>query len=830
MNHHARLMKVLVWLMGLLVCLAVPAMAMAATTGPCVKQGTVCIEGPETRNVNGNDVYRDCWRYRDTYQCGDGQPQDYCKPIAEQPDCYQVSTHCIEPNPDGSCKTARKVYQCSHNISPQPNNTVVLDSSYTASDTLDTSQCQNYTQNQACSLASSTCTQGPETRTIDGQQVYRDCWQYKYDYTCTVASQGDYCAPLRTAGCTEIGQPKCTVYSPGNTCIAYTHDYVCSSSQSEPPPPNIQFIDGKATITSDTTDNAQCSALASDPSCQYVGNACTGQGSGACYYYVRNGSGNWVCSKYTSGPTSVPPQERNSPTVLTYDLSSYIETKPNACLSFGTSGVINREDGSTTLNSFQCFSQIQPAGNANGIYYYDGNCQQYRATYACPAKQQTNTCGALANDPKCKLISRGCEANGTFSDGTRCIDTKTQYECVTRDEERVDRQVCDQVSCVGGICQDPPPPPNADFGQTVASLEIARQAAAYQDPNTFKIFGGKNDKCSVKGFGIGNCCKADVSAGGAASTNSAIALSTGLEVGREVLEVGSEYVYDMLAGNSLQTSFAPVVNFFNRGGEGLTTFDPQISAYGFSIGVNTMPSNSGLLGDVSIIKDLPGGSVLTDIPGLTTASSLSQNVILEIPGIFGGDPTTIFVAFDPATLAWQIAFQIVMNYLSCDPSEVILAKKRGQGLCFSLGQYCSSKFLGACVTRKESFCCFNSKLARIINQQGAPQIGKSFGTPKDGKCDGFTPEELEQVDFSRIDLSEFIADIKAKAQDAIQQNGGARLTNSLTQRVQQYFNQDDYTYQGPTANGVGNMTNPENVPGGNPGEAGHGNINSLQRK
>ena len=63
----------------------------------------------------------------------------------------------------------------------------------------------------------------------------------------------------------------------------------------------------------------------------------------------------------------------------------------------------------------------------------------------------------------------------------------------------------------------------------------------------------------------------------------------------------------------------------------------------------------------------------------------------------------------------------------------------------------------------ESYCCYNSKLAKIINEQGKPQIGKGWGDPESPSCGGFTVDEFQRVDFSRLDLSEFTADIMASA-------------------------------------------------------------------
>jgi hypothetical protein len=38
-------------------------MVSSAHAADCVKNTESCVEGPETRNIGGYPVYRDCWRY-----------------------------------------------------------------------------------------------------------------------------------------------------------------------------------------------------------------------------------------------------------------------------------------------------------------------------------------------------------------------------------------------------------------------------------------------------------------------------------------------------------------------------------------------------------------------------------------------------------------------------------------------------------------------------------------------------------------------------------------------------------------------------------------------
>jgi conjugal transfer mating pair stabilization protein TraN len=90
--------------------------------------------------------------------------------------------------------------------------------------------------------------------------------------------------------------------------------------------------------------------------------------------------------------------------------------------------------------------------------------------------------------------------------------------------------------------------------------------------------------------------------------------------------------------------------------------------------------------------------------------------------------------------------------------------------------------LGVCLEKKERHCCFNSKLARIINRQGRVQLGLPLNS-----CGGFNQAQLQALDFSRMDLSEFIADISPK--DIPASSLGQRVQQTVNERVQGYYEQ-----------------------------------------
>lgn len=107
--------------------------------------------------------------------------------------------------------------------------------------------------------------------------------------------------------------------------------------------------------------------------------------------------------------------------------------------------------------------------------------------------------------------------------------------------------------------------------------------------------------------------------------------------------------------------------------------------------------------------------------------------------------------------------------ISCNSEELLLGQHRSAGECVEVGTFCSNRvsigFTSACVAKATSFCCFSSKLVRLIQEQGRPQLGIGWGSAEGPDCRGLTPEELQRIDFSRIDFTEYYADINAKPID-----------------------------------------------------------------
>lgn len=88
-----------------------------------------------------------------------------------------------------------------------------------------------------------------------------------------------------------------------------------------------------------------------------------------------------------------------------------------------------------------------------------------------------------------------------------------------------------------------------------------------------------------------------------------------------------------------------------------------------------------------------------------------------------------------------------------------LQQARAENRVVYLGNYKKHQ-LGS---RHYSYCVFPTKLAAIVQIQGrGGQLRLPFGTAKHPDCRGLTPEELERIDFGRLDLTPIQQELMAR--------------------------------------------------------------------
>lgn len=98
---------------------------------------------------------------------------------------------------------------------------------------------------------------------------------------------------------------------------------------------------------------------------------------------------------------------------------------------------------------------------------------------------------------------------------------------------------------------------------------------------------------------------------------------------------------------------------------------------------------------------------------------------------------------------------------SCNTEEKTLAEAKKRKLSIYVGSYCAHKVLGVCMEKKEGYCQFESKLAKIVQDQGRRgQLGIGFGSGSSPDCRGLTVAELQRLNFDNINFADFYDDLE----------------------------------------------------------------------
>jgi chemotaxis protein histidine kinase CheA len=139
---------------------------------------------------------------------------------------------------------------------------------------------------------------------------------------------------------------------------------------------------------------------------------------------------------------------------------------------------------------------------------------------------------------------------------------------------------------------------------------------------------------------------------------------------------------------------------------------------------------------------------------------------------------------------------VSLHLSSCDAKEIELKTLRDKRLCVQIGTYCAERdaIFNSCLRKKTTFCCYGTKMARLIQENGRAQLGIGFGSPESPNCEGLSPEQLSRIDFSKINFSEIFEDIKSQTvtkdqKQSLAQVSTERLQNNMTLLTQPSLDQ-----------------------------------------
>lgn len=440
--------------------------------------------------------------------------------------------------------------------------------------------------------------------------------------------------------------------------------------------------------------------------------------------------------------------------LLSWQLVSVAQSYPPGACSLvpGSQNCVDSTPCKTAPTGEQvCLAGVQVGA---GGFNVPKSCWQYAYQYACASNVQ-DTCTPYENNPACGVVASSCQ--DTQQPSGTCDSWNYTYSCQT-----AAATTGQQVQCANGLFNTSllPTPTNTNntFALAAVAQETLRESQLYSQ-NGNNLFAGVAEDCT-KGFGgLKNCCK---SAPGAKTNSvmSSIAMGAAASVvkyyGQGAINVASQYMFDAMYSNGLWSSAMDAV------------FTTEY-AYGQTALVESSASlNVGVFG-------VTYSTAATDVVAGSSTGG----------GLFGGDMVLLnfgdsgALLFNPYTFIIAVVIIVITSLLQCTQAEQMLAMHKGADLSVYEGETCTSSFLGACTEYTDAYCSFNSVLAKIINTAGKKQLGLD-----PTNCGGFSIAQLQQINFSIIDFSEFTASISTQAQaslptsGAMQQNYGTLLQST----------------------------------------------------
>lgn len=225
--------------------------------GTCSHTATTCTDADTTKVINGLPVYRDCWAWRKNYTCATDDYENHCTGLEGPQACSSQGETCADMGSDGVCNEFVRTFRCEDATEESEHVRLVSTPSDVVSDTME-GTCGDLESNPDCNKVGEVCTEPAETRTIDGVEIYKDCWRYEDSYQCVGPNWVDNCQDVSDT-CTETGR----------TCLSRNNNGECTSETVEFDCPEQTSVDTPQVLTCPSNLyclDGDCEELVEDPS------------------------------------------------------------------------------------------------------------------------------------------------------------------------------------------------------------------------------------------------------------------------------------------------------------------------------------------------------------------------------------------------------------------------------------------------------------------------------------------------------------------------------------------------------------------------------------
>lgn len=366
----------------------------------------------------------------------------------------------------------------------------------------------------------------------------------------------------------------------------------------------------------------------------------------------------------------------------------------------------------------------------------------------------------------CGFIDSECTGGATGSEGNCYVFTE-RWDC--GEDVPIDdishTQTLDcagPIRCLGNDCLDPELTQSDSFARTAALLNVAQfmtQDLECATSGTCEVFAGYNHECKIAVGGVQDCCDVPTNTSVGTYINAMFQVAK-LDSGLMALDNSNAIK------SAYQTFREPIAKTVSNVTKPFTSYAENISGTTSELFKPVSQFVDGLKSEikdavVNTINDMLGEAATNMGADAATAAAADQAVD-EVAQETAGDAIVENIAGAANVLmtvytAYVVAVMVIQILYECEEDEFTLAAKRDTKSCTYVGSYCADEILGACIEKRESYCCFNSPLSRIVNEQLRPQLSRSYGDPKNPDCNGIRMAEVANIDWSQVNLGEWTA-------------------------------------------------------------------------
>lgn len=448
--------------------------------------------------------------------------------------------------------------------------------------------------------------------------------------------------------------------------------------------------------------------------------------------------------------------------------------------------------GCTVINGVKvCESQLKPSPfpgipklckkvRVKADYdFYKGQMDCWRDPQGethCPVNTggNLNSCQMYEDNPQCGFISSECIDGAEGSSG-KCYVFKDTYDCGTDIsiptlEKETTYQCGGPIRCMGDDCLDITKSQSTDFARASALLNAAQfmtqdmscTGQNYDDNPTGEenvmcsAFAGEAGECKIAVGGVSDCCEKPTNISFADYLNLIMAVPKldgavmGLSDGSAVKGAYQVLRDPVMSGWTEITQ--PFASYIENISGAVDSFLQPVQQFA--------QETIGALKEqiTKLTSEALGNASATGAAGVPAGApeSMTEQILGQQGAAMLSTVMTVYTVY-------VVSMVMIQMIWKCEEKEFTMNAKRALNSCTYVGSYCKSKVLGACVEERESYCCFNSPLSRIIQEQVRPQLGLNFGDARTPQCGGIPLDRIADIDWSKVNLDEWLG--------ILQQNG-----------------------------------------------------------